>query len=213
MFKKALLSFAMVAFSGSVLAAPTANIYVKGKIGAPTCTINGQDTADLVFNFDVDFEGDTYFDEQNNHYRLVQQGQDFNIDCDASTSIFMNVIDAREGTSSSDSNEYGFGLGMHDQTKVGFYDIKIGGLFIKESSESEEKLAYFVRNGEVTQSTPNPWLTPGESFGWAVDGNYAVARHFSGGVIVIPYINAELKNVAEEVELDGLAILSFSFGI
>jgi type 1 fimbria pilin len=215
MLKKALLSFAIVAFSGSVLAAPTANIYVKGKIGAPTCTVNGQDTADIVYNYDVELLENSYI-TSTNLYRLPDQDKEMVIDCDAATAISFDIIDARDdSTFNSNDENPGYGLGMYLEEMIGYYNIKFMNLKVKETPQSDSRFALIVRDGDTTDTGQSgaALIYKGENISWGVDGEYAIARQFSADLRVTPYINAELKNVAEEVELDGLAILSFSFGI
>ncbi|MFV9067919.1 fimbrial protein [Serratia fonticola] len=50
MFNKSLLALVLAAASCSAFAAPIANLKIDGKVTPPTCTVNGADQADLVFD-------------------------------------------------------------------------------------------------------------------------------------------------------------------
>ncbi|WP_414478398.1 hypothetical protein [Proteus mirabilis] len=97
--------------------------------------------------------------------------------------------------------------------KVGYYTVSMKNATIKEDLASEEKKAYIMdsRNSRSTSKT----LVKNDSLGWARDNsnNYVPGQVFAADFEVAPTINSVLKNSDGDAKLDGLATLTFQFGI
>ncbi|MFG0743128.1 fimbrial protein, partial [Providencia sp. TYF_10] len=53
MFKKSLLALSLITLSSVAFSAPVANLKVTGSITPPTCTVNGEEEADVLYQFDI----------------------------------------------------------------------------------------------------------------------------------------------------------------
>ncbi|HEK2979916.1 TPA: fimbrial protein, partial [Proteus mirabilis] len=98
-------------------------------------------------------------------------------------------------------------------TKVGYYTVSMKNATVKEDLTSEEKKVY-VMDSRYSRSTSKT-LVKNDSLGWARSNanDYADGQVFAADFEVTPTINSALKNSDGDAKLDGLATLTFQFGI
>lgn len=221
MFKKYLLAISLLALSsGTTLAAnPIAKLKVTGRIKPPTCTINNEEQeATIIYNFDITLG---LFPEKGD-LKLAGQSKNIVISCDSSTYLAFVATDNRLGTQSQESEAF-FGLGHYQfknkddgknaETKVGYYTINISNATVKKEDGSKFEKAY-IKSNNATTSVPNTLIHKQSEYGWALPGKTSVAgKSFAADFEVKPVINSQMKKIEGEAELDGLATLTFQFGI
>ncbi|HEM8294820.1 fimbrial protein [Providencia vermicola] len=210
MFKKTLLALSLVTLSGAALSAPVANLKVDGTITPPTCTVNGSDSTDVLYTFDVapgvfPASGNLIMDDQVKNIEVI---------CDATTYLAFDITDMRADSPQTPSQGY-FGLGFFgENTKVGFYTITMQNATIKADKDAEARTAY-VKVG--TASEASQLINSTYKTAWAnTSGTSAVpvaAQVFAADFAVKPRLNGLLKNSDGSAKLDGHAIMTFSFGV
>ncbi|HEJ9413232.1 TPA: fimbrial protein [Proteus mirabilis] len=218
MFKKSLLAVSLLALSSSVAfaAAPTAKLKVTGTIQPPTCTINGETSETTVeYKFDV---SPGLFPAKGN-LTLEPISHNITVTCDARTYLAFVPTDDRAGSELEESAA-NFGLGTYQtkgdneeavDTKIGFYGITMKNATVKPTADDEETKVSVLYNGSVN-STQN--LQKEKAFAWArTSTEFSAGEVFAADFEVKPTINSELKNSDGDAKLDGLATLSFQFGI
>ncbi|HEK1719848.1 TPA: fimbrial protein [Proteus mirabilis] len=220
MFKKSLLAISLLTLSNSIVfaAVPNAKLKVNGDIQPPTCTINGETSETTVeYTFDVTpglfpAKGDL---------TLKPQSKKIVVTCDAKTYLAFIPTDNRAGTENKEGETY-FGLGNYKMkgdgeesvdAKIGYYTVLMQNATVKEDLDSEEKKANVIntRKGSTISLT----LIKNESFGWSLrnSAEYVSGQVFAADFEVKPTINSVLKNSDGDAKLDGLATLTFQFGI
>lgn len=207
MFKKSLFVLALTAVTGSVIAAPVANLKVTGSITPPTCTVNGVDEADVLYTFDV---SPGLFPATGN-LTMEPQSQNIQVVCDATTYLAFNASDERAGTELTAGNTH-FGLGQYgDDTKVGFYTVTMENATVKANENAADK-SVGVQVG-TTYATSGV-LDKTQTVAWATDKDkLAAGQVFAADFAVKPTLNAVLKSSDGTAQLDGHAVLTFAFGI
>lgn len=222
MFKKYLLAISLLALSsGATLAAnPIAKLKVTGTIKPPTCTINNEEQeATIIYNFDIT---PGLFPEKGD-LKLAGQSKNIVISCDSSTYLAFVATDNRLGTQSQESEAF-FGLGHYQfknkdtneentEAKVGYYTINISNAAVKKENESKFEKAY-IKSTHSSTALPNTLIYKQSEYGWASPSNtYAVGNSFTADFEVKPVIDSKMKKSEGDAELDGLATLTFQFGI
>ncbi|MEY2345270.1 hypothetical protein I3679_020220 [Proteus mirabilis] len=82
----------------------------------------------------------------------------------------------------------------------------------KEDGSKFEKA--YIKSNNATTSVPNTLIHKQSEYGWALPGKTSVAgKSFAADFEVKPVINSQMKKIEGEAELDGLATLTFQFGI
>jgi type 1 fimbria pilin len=207
MFKKALLVVALTAVVGSAVAAPVANLKVTGTITPPTCTVNGVDEADVLYNFSVSPD---LFPASGN-LTLTPQSQPIQVVCDATTYLTFNAADMREG-SELVSTDINFGLGQtNDELNIGFYKVTMENATV-QTDESADAKSVGVQVGPTYATTGVIDKTQLMSWATAKDAP-AAGRVFTADFAVQPTLSGAMKNNEEPAQLDGHAVLTFSFGV
>lgn len=220
MFKKSLLAISLLTLSSSIAfaATPTAKLKVSGDIQPPTCTINGETSETTV---EYTFAVTPGLFPAKGDLTLKPQSKNIVVTCDAKTYLAFTPTDNRAGTEKKEGDSY-FGLGSYKMavdgkeavdTKVGYYTVSMKNATVKEDLTSEEKKVYVMdsRYGRSTSKT----LVKNDSLGWARSNanDYADGQVFAADFEVTPTINSALKNSDGDAKLDGLATLTFQFGI
>ncbi|HEM8294826.1 TPA: fimbrial protein, partial [Providencia stuartii] len=203
MFKKTLLALSLVTLSGAALSAPVANLKVSGTITPPTCTVNGSDSTDVLYTFDV---APGLFPASGN---LVMDAQEKSIEviCDATTYLAFDIADER-AASALTAGQNNFGLGLYgENTKVGFYTVSMQNATIKADKDAEARTAY-VKVG-TTSAAASALLNNTLKTVWAnTSGTSAVpvaGQVFAADFAVKPTLNGTLKNSDGSAKLDGHA--------
>lgn len=210
MLKKTLLALALTGLSTAALSAPVANLKVTGSITPPTCTVSGQNEVDVNYDFDI---SPGIFPTSGNLV-LDAQVQPIEVVCDATTYLTFDATDNRDGTALTESNT-NFGLGTYGEgetgTKVGIYTITMQNATVKASTDVAAT-DVGVLNGTTYSTTSIVDKT--KRMGWATSASdLAAGQIFAANFAVKPTINGEMKNTAGDAELDGHAVLAFSFGL
>jgi len=207
MLKKTLLAISLLALSGAALSAPVANLKVTGNITPPTCTVNGQSEDTIVYNFNV--SPDIF--PSTGHLTLDGQSQNIEVVCDATTYLTFTSTDERAGTELGTGNTY-FGLGTNGADKIGYYTISMENATVKESSEATAtKVGVVTGNSAYATSAQ---VNKTQALGWAKSRTQLVpGQIFAADFVVTPTINSKLKASSGDVQLDGLTVLTFAFGL
>lgn len=222
MYKKYLLVISLLVLSSgttTLVANPIAKLKVTGTIKPPTCTVNNEEQeATIIYDFDVNPD---LFPEKGD-LKLAGQSKNIVISCDSSTYLAFVATDNRLGTQSRESEAF-FGLGHYQfknkddgknaETKVGYYTINISNATVKKEESNKFEKAY-IKSNNTTTSVPNTLIYKQSEYGWALPGKTSVAgKSFAADFEVKPVINSQMKKIEGEAELDGLATLTFKFGI
>ena len=211
MFKKTFLALSLITLSSAALSAPVANLKVNGAITPPTCSVNGTETTDVLYTFDV---APGLFPASGN---LVMDAQEKNIEivCDATTYLAFDIADER-AASVLKTGANNFGLGLYgDDTKVGFYTVTMQNAKIKATPEAAATTAYVkvgTGNGLTSSLLNNTMKTLWVNTTGTTAAPVA-AQVFSADFSVKPTLNGVLKNSDGTAKLDGHAVMTFSFGM
>ena len=207
MLKKSLLFITLTAATGSVFAAPVANLKVNGTITPPTCTVNGDvQSTDVVYTFDV---SPGLFPASGN-LTLNPQSQNIQVVCDASTYLSFNATDERAGTELTAGDTH-FGLGTYGTDNVGYYQVTMQNATVSADAQSTAKSvgvqvgSTYATTGKIDKSNPVSWAT--------AQDNLAAGQIFAADFAVTPTLNSVLKNSDGSAALDGHAVLAFAFGV
>lgn len=208
MFKKYLFALSLITLSGTALSAPpVAYLKVVGSITPPTCTINGEEEDTFVYDFDI---SPGIFPASGNLV-LPEQAQTIEVICDASTYLTFTSEDNRAGTElTTAANNYGLGI-YGDDTKIGFYTVTMKNASVKANPDaSATSVGVLSGTNYATTGTVGQTL----KYGWATSATLlAAGQIFTADFAVKPTINAVMKNSTGDAELDGLATLTFEFGL
>lgn len=210
MFKKSFLALSLITLSGAAFSAPIANLKVQGTITPPTCTIQGQDEVDVIYQFDIT---PGLFPASGN-LPLKEQAKNIQVVCDAITYLAFDATDNRADTELTAGN-FNFGLGTYDlegtDTKIGYYTVTMKNATTQQNPDAEI-VNVGVRTG-TTHGTAS-LLNKTASSAWATSSSVlASGQIFSADFEVKPTINGAMKGSAGDAELDGHAVLAFKFGL
>lgn len=211
MLKKSFLALSFMALSSAAFSAPIANLKIEGIITPPTCTIQGQNEADLIYQFDITpglfpASGDLLLTAQTKNIQVV---------CDAITYLAFDTTDNRAGSELDVTKNFYFGLGVYDmdgtETKIGYYHAFIGDATVQNDPEAEVVDIGFITSGDYAKHIR---INKVENIAWAISpSSLASGKIFSANLTVVPVINSQMKNSSGGVTLDGHAILAFKFGL
>ncbi|MEZ2759670.1 fimbrial protein, partial [Providencia vermicola] len=134
--------------------------------------------------------------------------------CDATTYLAFDIADER-AASALTAGQNNFGLGLYgENTKVGFYTVRMQNATIKADKDAEARTAY-VKVG--TTSEASQLINSAFKTVWAnTSGTSAVpvaGQVFAADFAVKPTLNGTLKNSDGSAKLDGHAVMTFSFGV
>ncbi|ELY3858001.1 fimbrial protein [Providencia alcalifaciens] len=208
MFKKSLLALSLITLSSAAFSAPVANLKVTGSITPPTCTVNGEEEADVLYQFDIT---PGIFPTSGNLV-LEPKTQPIEVICDATTYLTFDASDSRDGTALSTGNTT-FGLGTYgeDNLKVGFFTVTMQNATVKADAQAAVKTVG-VLNG--TGYATSGVVDKTKKMGWGTAANTpAAGQIFAADFAVKPTINSEMKNTAGDATLNGHAVLAFTFGL
>ncbi|HHQ4311088.1 TPA: fimbrial protein [Serratia fonticola] len=91
MFKQSLIALALTAVASSAVAAPVANLKINGDIKPPTCTVNGSDQADLIYNLGA--VSPSAIPQSSGYNGLPKISNTLTVDCDAATYLTFKAMD------------------------------------------------------------------------------------------------------------------------
>jgi len=208
MFKKSLLVLSLITLSGAAISAPPiANLRVTGSITPPTCTINGEEEDTFTYDFDI---SPGIFPASGNLV-LTEQPQNIEVVCDALTYLTFTAADERAGTELT-TGVNNFGLGTYsDDTNIGFFTVTMSNAKVKANAEADAANVSVLTGTTLAASSI---LNKNLVSGWATGASQlAAGQIFSADFAVKPTINAVMKNSAGDAQLDGLATLTFAFGL
>lgn len=208
MFKKSLLALSLITLSGAALSAPVANLKVSGSITPPTCTVNGEGEANVLYQFDI---APGTFPASGNLV-LDSKAQPIEVICDATTYLTFGASDSRDGTElTTGDNNFGLGTYGEDNLKVGYFNITMRNATVKADAEGTIRSVGVLRGtGYASTGTVSKTL----KMGWATAANTPVAGQiFAADFAVTPVINSAMKDTDGDAKLDGHAILAFTFGL
>lgn len=210
--KKALLAFSLATATAAAWAgAPVTDLTVKGRLVAPSCTVNAPD--DGVYQFGK--ISPSMIKPGNTHTALTPQEKEWTIECDANTFMTLGAVDNVDGTASVEHNS-NFGLGTVNETgKLGYYVVR-------------------MLSGKVDDVSSGLFSTTGTAFiyetyvdivharnkyrhGWSSGSSVMKAgKKFSAVLRVSPYLGGTATMagpISESTELQGSMTLNFAFGL
>ncbi|MXN76322.1 DUF1120 domain-containing protein [Burkholderia sp. 4701] len=201
-------------FAGAAHAdAPTANLYVKGTLGVPTCTISSTNDG----TYDWGEISSTLIKPGNAKTDLDPKSQSWTASCDAKTYLGFSITDNRKD-SVSESGTTNFGLGTVNGTgKLGYYRINMENAMVDNVASN----VYQTNTGTISSSTASPskMLLNDTAYrhGWAKGtSEQAMGEVFTADLVVTPTLagsTAMNGPLTEGAELDGSATLTFAFGL
>lgn len=92
MFKHSLIALTLTAAAGSAVAAPVANLKINGDIKPPTCTVNGGDQADLIYNLGA--VSPSVIPQSTGYNGLPAIANTLTVSCDATTYLTFKATDS-----------------------------------------------------------------------------------------------------------------------
>ncbi|WNL45000.1 DUF1120 domain-containing protein [Dyella sp. BiH032] len=210
--KKALLAFALAIAAGAAWAeAPVTSLTVKGRLVAPSCTVNAPD--DGVYQFGK--ISPTMIKPGTTHTALVPQEKEWTIECDATTFMTLGAVDNVDGTASVVHNS-NFGLDKVNETgKLGYYVVRMLGGKVDDADSGLFSTTGTTFINEAFVDIVH--YRNGYRHGWSSAANTMKAgRKFSAVLRVSPYLGGTSTMngpITETTELNGSMTLNFAFGL
>ena len=241
MFKKTLFVLAVTAVTGSAVAAPVANLKISGDIKPPTCTVNGGEQADLIYNLGV--VSPSVIPQSKGYNGLPSISNTLTVTCDASTYLtfkamdtFQNPFIPGEGMNIKFA-EHAFNLVDANAT-----DKTVGGItYIWSDVYADGVAAYLSRANdginddgtwsveqEVVKGATNGWTKTKQKFVTPSELDLVSATEFSATLTNKIKINSgwahtyllskdELTkqgvDISEGIDYIGNVLLTFNFGV
>ncbi|OVZ83711.1 DUF1120 domain-containing protein [Yersinia kristensenii] len=208
-FKLAL--FTSLILSVTVQAAPpSAELKVKGKIGAPNCTV----TAPNGGIYDLGKISATNVKSGTAITALPTMTKTWTISCDATTYLSYTSIDNRLTSVSDTSTTRNHGLGNINGTgKIGFYTATLSNPRVDGNSTS---MYYRLSTGAATAGT-SLYLVDRYYYGFSNASAVAIAgKSFSTDITIAPTLAGTTTMngpITEDANIDGSMTMNFSFGI
>ncbi|QZY66548.1 fimbrial protein (plasmid) [Providencia rettgeri] len=240
MFKKSLLTLSLIALSGSVLSAPIANLKVNGDIKPPTCTVNGLEQNDVIFNYGVISpsmipQSDFYT------YPSGVVKNSIIVECDASTYLTFIALDTYSGSNLTEipnnlNKDYFFHLVVPDSDNaIGaaifrWENVMVDGLtaYISKANDgSEGSLSHTTGQYILTQGTTSGFtkeqqrgipkeslnLIAGKIFSFDIRQPDTSTSGFSTFLLSRDNLISKNIDVSEGVDFIGEAVMTFNFGV
>ncbi|CNJ98051.1 beta-fimbriae major subunit [Yersinia frederiksenii] len=192
-------------------ATPTTELKVKGTIGIPTCTVNAPDGG--IYN--VGEISSTNVKAGIVTTVLDPMSKTWTITCDGSTYLSLTSYDNRKASISDVTSLHNFGLGFVNGTgKIGFYKTTMS----NGKVDGVSSLLYFIDASNVLQGGHTlETLRDSYRFGWSENTTTVKAgKVFSVDLTVTPTLAGSTTMggaITENINIDGSATISFSFGI
>ncbi|KVD86897.1 hypothetical protein WS63_19570 [Burkholderia stagnalis] len=201
-------------FAGAAHAdAPTANLYVKGRIDVPTCTVSSPNDG----TYDFGEIGSTMIKTGTATTTLDPKSQTWTASCGAKTYLSFSMTDNRkDSVSAPGSNNFGLGF-VNDTGKLGYYQVKMENAMVDDAASN----VYVTNNGTISSSTAgtSKMLTSDSAYkhGWAKGTTtQAMGEVFTADLVVTPTLAGSTTMngpLTDAVDLDGSATLTFAFGL
>lgn len=236
-----LLSMAALTVSASATAAPVANLKINGDITPPTCTVNGGEQADLVY--DLGAVSPALIPEANAGYRLPKVSNTLTVVCDAATYLTFKATD-------TSSNSFVQAPGMNSNLRASAFNLvdasepdkTVGGVSYQWSNVTVDGQAAYLSRANDGDNDNGTWssavrIVKGATTGWTKTQQQYVdpaaldliaAKEFSANIYthnagVNGYANTYLLPKAQLTEQGvdltrpvnyiGNTLLTFNFGI
>jgi len=207
MFKKSLLALSLITLSGTALSAPpVANLKVTGSIAPPTCTINGLAEDTITYNFDI---STSLFPASGADLVVDSQSKNIEVVCDATT--YMSFIPTDPSGVGMYGDVYGLGTYGSNNAPIGYFTVDMKNATVKTSADATATSVGisgpegYANTNKLVKDKPVHWATSGTQM--------AEGQIFAADFVVEPTILAAVKNNPDGVSLDGLAVLTFAFGV
>lgn len=149
------------------VAAPVANLKISGEIKAPTCTVNGSEQADLIYNLGA--VSPSLIPQSTGYNGLPSVSNTLIVDCDAATYLTFKATDAYP-------NDFIRGPGMNINFEVATFNLvdanspdkTVGGVQYQwKSVKADGEIAYISRANDGGSYWPiDAKLTKGVTNGW-----------------------------------------------
>lgn len=232
---------ASVLASTCVTAAPVANLKINGDIKPPTCTVNGGDQADLIYNLGA--VSPSVIPQSAGYNGLPSISNTLTVDCDAATYLTFKATDTYQNPfiqppgMNSNFRAHSFNL-----VDVNAPDKTIGGISYTWSDvQADGNAAYLSRANDGTNDNGTwageHWMIKDATNGWTktqqkfVDSSQLdliSAKEFSASLINKTTINYgwsttyilskdELEkqgvDISDGIDYTGNVMLTFNFGV
>ncbi|MET0131592.1 MAG: hypothetical protein ABW207_13090 [Stenotrophomonas chelatiphaga] len=229
-FLKQIIATAALAFSAATHAAsPAKDLEVQGTLRTPRCLVSAD--KDGIYDYGAMSLSSL---PASGHVPLPPSKQVWTVTCSgAPTYVTYRINDAREGTASGagTGSERVFGLGRmaeRDASRIGFYEIwasnaKVAGATRLHGAYSPSRQnIYGAATNVVRPRTGNGYdevvMTWSSQSGWAPLSAMQAGNQFSIDLEVRPFLASQSVvgaggPVTEMVHLDGLATITFAFGL
>ncbi|MBH1922350.1 DUF1120 domain-containing protein [Serratia surfactantfaciens] len=202
--KKRLLQTSLIVlwvlFSGQLIAAPSAELKVSGKIKHSGCTVIAGN--DGVYDYGA-VRGGTQGEVQ----KLPTVKQTWQVRCEGDAYLALIPTDNRAaGRSEQDLRRFGLGNAPNGQP-VGYFLLGLSHSVVDGASAAlRSRNAAGLPSNEVA-------LVSGERTDWLMaDTTRAAGRTYTMDISVAPVLAANIP-AADKVELDGSVTLNFIFGL
>ncbi|NIA46516.1 MULTISPECIES: type 1 fimbrial protein [Providencia] len=223
-----------VLFCGSVFSAPIGNLKVAGDIKPPTCTVNGESQAEVLF----ELGNVSPMMLQSKYYSFDNQGEkDIVITCDAATYLTFKTTD----TNSAATTTLSYPNVPYSHTSAYYFSLvptidpseRIGGVAFKAKSASVDGVATVISRANdgdyVVSSQTNPllydqYIMNRNTMTWTSTSTNNIAptslKLIAGKVFAMSIAPVDTHlysktniDMSSGVEYQGLAVMNFKFGI
>jgi len=232
---------ASVLASAGVTAAPVANLKINGDIKPPTCTVNGGDQADLIYNLGA--TSPSLIPQSQGYNGLPSLSNKLTVTCDAATYLTFKATDTYQ-------NPFIKGPGMNTNFRAHAFNLvdanapdkTIGGVsYLWSKVKADGKEAYISRANDGTNDNGlwsfEQWIVKDATSGWTKTQQKFVdpsnldlisAKEFSASLKNITTINFgwsgtyilskdELEkqgvDISDGIDYTSNVMLTFNFGI
>jgi type 1 fimbria pilin len=241
MFKKTLFVLTLTAVTGATVAAPVANLKISGDIKPPTCTVNGGEQADLIYNLGT--VSPSVIPQSAGYNGLPSISNMLTVTCDAATYLTFKAMDTYQ-------NPFIPGEGMNikfaehafNLVDANATDKTVGGItYIWSNVSADGVTAYLSRANDGSNDNGNwaggQWIIKDATNGWTKTQQKYVnpseldlisAREFTAQItnalgVSYGWANSYLLSkdelvkqgvdISEGVDYIGNVLLTFKFGV
>jgi hypothetical protein len=210
-FKLTAISSILMGAIAAHAAAPTADLTVKGTIGAPTCTVTTSNNG----IYDFGRIAGTTIKAGTDTTSLAAISQPWTVTCDAATYLTFGAVDNR-ATSASSTATGSFGLGNVNGTgKLGYYTVTMN----TPTVDGAAAYTYYTNEKTITGAAASARVYGGAyKNGWTASGTNTqkAGSVFGANLSVTPTLAGTTTmngTVTDDTSLDGSLTLNFAFGL
>ncbi|HHQ6573483.1 TPA: fimbrial protein [Serratia fonticola] len=241
MVKHSLIALALATIVGSAVAAPVANLKINGDIRPPTCTVNGGDQADLIYNLGA--VSPLAIPKSSGYNGLPSVANTLTVDCDAATYLTFKAQDQYQNTyiqmPGTDENYKGFVFNLVDTNSP---DRTVGGVsyawsdvtadgeavFISRANDGRNDTGTYAWQALMVQDATNGWtktsqrfvdpssldLVSAKQFSAILKTNTAVFSNLSGTYLLSKdELTKQGVDISNGVDYTSNVTLTFNFGV